>query len=277
MGDRSIEASERSGVLHPLNLSRYSARWFEPSSAVSDAVAQYWSVEWNLGDEVVEQSIVASPAVTLSIESGSVPAPLVITGIHRRAWVREITGSGVVLGIRLRPAGLAVLSDLTPDTIADATLAVSEAVDERLHLLMAQIAEADTTVERVARADTLIGALLAETRMRALHRLANDVVTEIETRGQPIPVSALAQRFSTSERTIQRALKQTLGQGPAWVGRWIRLQEVVRRLSVQDAPSLSEVAVDIGYADQAHLVNDFRSAVGTTPGAYVRSLRGLSG
>ena len=34
--------------------------------------------------------------------------------------------------------------------------------------------------------------------------------------------------------------------------------------------------LDLGYADQAHLLNDFRGAVGVTPGAYLRSLQALA-
>jgi AraC-like DNA-binding protein len=40
---------------------------------------------------------------------------------------------------------------------------------------------------------------------------------------------------------------------------------------------VAAVAAELGYSDQAHLVNDFRAAVGSTPGAYVRALRRLTG
>ncbi len=84
---------------------------------------------------------------------------------------------------------------------------------------------------------------------------------------------SLAARLGCSERTLQRALRDTLGQGPKWVTRWVRLQEATRLLSLQPAPPLAAVAHELGYADQAHLTNDFRDAVGLTPGAYLASLR----
>jgi len=59
--------------------------------------------------------------------------------------------------------------------------------------------------------------------------------------------------------------------------RWIRLQELARALAVQPEPDLAALAVDLGYTNQAHLTRDFTTAVGTTPGAYARSLRRLAG
>lgn len=78
---RSIAPDERTGVLHPENLERYAARWIDPSPAVTEVVDRYWHVRWALPPrESIDQRIVTLPAITLSIESGDVPAPLVITG-----------------------------------------------------------------------------------------------------------------------------------------------------------------------------------------------------
>ena len=118
-----IRPDETSGVLHPENLTRYAARWIDPDPAVRDVVDTYWHVRWHLDEgEVVDQTIVDLPAVTLTVEAGDVPADLVVTGLHRRAWQRRIAGSGDVFAVRLRPAGLAVLSSLRPQDLADATI-----------------------------------------------------------------------------------------------------------------------------------------------------------
>jgi AraC-like DNA-binding protein len=60
---------------------------------------------------------------------------------------------------------------------------------------------------------------------------------------------------------------------PQWPS--MRLQEVARVLSSRDIVDVATLAAELGYADQAHLVNDFRDAAGVTPGEYVRALRSL--
>lgn len=271
-----IRPDEASGVLHPENLVRYAARWIEPDPAVRDVVDTYWHVRWSL-DEVVDQTIVDLPAVTLTVETGDVPAHLVVTGPHRRAWQRRITGSGDVFAIRLRPAGLGVLSALRPQDLADRTVPLTEGVDEGLRTLLAGIATASTPEDQARAADALVADRLRANPPAAVHLLANRVLDELRSRAYRRTGTPLAEHFAVSERTIQRALSATLGIGPKQAARRIRLQEVARAIAVHDDDDLAGIAVLLGYADQAHLTSDFRAATGLTPGAYRGQLRRQSG
>ncbi|MGA9871335.1 MAG: AraC family transcriptional regulator [Rhodococcus sp. (in: high G+C Gram-positive bacteria)] len=269
---RPIEVNERSGVLEPTNLRRFDARWFTPAPEVRDAVDAYWSVEWDLppGQSVVQQ-ILEFPAVTLSFESGCVPAPLMLTGAQRRAWSRTITGTGTVFALRLRPAGLATVSDLVA-TDLDREQPVTPDLDARLMGVMAEIAAGESTADRVSRADRIIGGLLRVRPPTESQILANAVVDALAGEVAQRPGASLAEQIGRSERSIHRALRATLGMGRKAVARRIRLQEVVRRLSMPGADA-SDIAAALGYVDQAHLIRDFSGVAGMTPGRYVRQLR----
>jgi AraC-like DNA-binding protein len=274
---RPIAPQERTGVLHPENLERYAARWIDPSPAVAAVVDRYWYVRWALpAHESIDQRIVTLPAVTLSIESGDVPAPLVITGAQRRAWARRISGHGEVFAMRLRPAGLAVLGDLSAVSILDATDPVTADLDPRLHELMSEIASAGGVEGRTAAADRAIAARLAQHPIHAEGRLANAILDELTARLRTRAGDGLAEHFGVTERAIQRALHRTIGLGPKRVTRLVRLQEVARVLSSPGAPELATLAAELGYADQAHLQHDFRDVAGVTPGAYARTLSALA-
>jgi len=73
-------------------------------------------------------------------------------------------------------------------------------------------------------------------------------------------------------RTMQRLFARHVGVSPKWVIRRKRLHEAAERLADDDPPDLAALAVDLGYADQAHFVRDFRDLVGVPPGSYVRQL-----
>lgn len=274
---RPIRPEERTGVLHPANLERYAARWMDPSPAVAEVVDQYWHVRWALpADASIDQRIVTLPAVTLSIEAGEVPAPLVITGAQRGAWSRRISGRGEVFAVRLRPAGLAVLGDIGADSIVDATVPVTPESDAQLHELLSEIAEVRDVDVRAAAADRAIAARLARHPISTDGVLANAVLDELTVRLRTRAGHGLAEHLGVTERAVQRALQRTIGFGPKRVSRLVRLQEVARVLSTVDAPDLAALAAELGYADQAHLQRDFRDVAGVSPGAYARSVSALT-
>lgn len=49
--------------------------------------------------------------------------------------------------------------------------------------------------------------------------------------------------------------------------RRLRVESAWRQLAITDKP-LSVIALDAGFADQAHLTRVFESLMGVTPGAY---------
>ncbi|GAA2172825.1 helix-turn-helix domain-containing protein [Agrococcus versicolor] len=265
-----IDPAGRSGVLEPANLERFSATWHAPHPALVDVVETCWHVRWSLGDEEIVQRVIEAPAVTITIERGDVPAALVRTTPGPRAWSRTIRGAGEVLGIRLRPAGLAVVSDLPVG--APGTTRV-DADDPRLLAIAEAIAAADTLEDRLRVVDDRLRAAAADRPPTSEGLLANAAVAEL-TRAVHLRTSGVVP--GASDRAVQRALRATLGMGPKAVARRIRLQEVARLLAAPGATPAA-VAAELGYADQAHLTNDLRGVAGVTPAAYVRSLRALGG
>ena len=55
-----------------------------------------------------------------------------------------------------------------------------------------------------------------------------------------------------------------------------RLHEAAERLSDGEAVNLAELALDLGYFDQAHFVKDFGAIVGIAPREYAREVRSSS-
>jgi len=266
---RPMNPDERSGILHPERIARYAAGWIDPDPAVATVVDRYWHVSWSLDDgEELDQRIVDLPAVTLTVEDGDVVAPLVATGVQQRAWRRTIRGRGEIFGIRLRPAGLAVVSDLNPEDLADATIPLTPELDSRAHTLMSGVARRATSLTRAREADQLIAQLLSGRGVTQAGGVANEVMDELRSNARLSPGGVGAVRERWSERTVQRALMATLGHGPKWISRRIRLQEVAFALAFQRDEDLAMIAAQLGYSDQSHLAADFKAVAGVTPSSY---------
>jgi AraC-like DNA-binding protein len=58
------------------------------------------------------------------------------------------------------------------------------------------------------------------------------------------------------------------GVSPTWVLRRYRLLDAAETVRDGQPVSWAEIAAGLGYADQAHLITDFRAATGQTPAAY---------
>jgi methylphosphotriester-DNA--protein-cysteine methyltransferase len=81
----------------------------------------------------------------------------------------------------------------------------------------------------------------------------------------------LCDRAGLGARTLQRMFLQHAGVPPTWVLRRYRLLDTAEAVREGQPVEWAALAADLGYADQAHLIRDFRAAIGQTPAAYARS------
>jgi AraC-like DNA-binding protein len=115
---------------------------------------------------------------------------------------------------------------------------------------------------------TWLSARLGELNAEAL--LANRIGELAEDPGV-LRVGDLARLLAVSERTLQRISRTYIGLSPAVLLRRRRLQRAAERLRDDPGADLAALATELGYADQAHLTNDFARVLGFTPGGYRRS------
>lgn len=82
------------------------------------------------------------------------------------------------------------------------------------------------------------------------------------------PVAALVARSGYSERRLQQLFSAELGLPPKTYSRLLRLHASLRRLRLPAPPDWAALALEGGYADQSHLVHEFRRFTGLTPTAW---------
>jgi AraC-like DNA-binding protein len=99
--------------------------------------------------------------------------------------------------------------------------------------------------------DPLIGALVAQARAGR-------------------PVTGMAQRAGLSQRQLLRRCLPAFGYGPKTLARILRAQRALALARSAQRPGFAEVAVVVGYADQAHLSREIRALTGQPLGAAVR-------
>jgi AraC-like DNA-binding protein len=81
----------------------------------------------------------------------------------------------------------------------------------------------------------------------------------------PCPVHELANRFSMSRRHFARTFRSTIGIQPKTFSRIMRFQKAMT-LRRDEALSLSSIAAECWYTDQAHMSHEIKQLSGRNPG-----------
>ncbi|MCA9628410.1 MAG: helix-turn-helix domain-containing protein [Myxococcales bacterium] len=84
-------------------------------------------------------------------------------------------------------------------------------------------------------------------------------------------VEGVARRLGVTSRHLRRTFDQCIGVAPKSFARAARLQRAVRMLNRSN--DWGSIALEAGYYDQPHLIAEFRSLVGLTPGAFAERVR----
>jgi|SRR5579862_5463524 len=88
----------------------------------------------------------------------------------------------------------------------------------------------------------------------------------------PVPVADLGALVQLSEAHFSRCFRRSFGESPHGFVIRRRLELAARRM-LETNGSLSDIALQCGFADQAHLCKHFRQSTGETPAAWRRARR----
>ena len=120
------------------------------------------------------------------------------------------------------------------------------------------------------RAALLLSLLVAAFQAPPRADQAADIVATVAASPGIMRVGKLAADAGLSVRALQRLFAEYVGIGPKWVIRRYRLHEVTERLAAGTGTEIdwAALAAELGYADQAHFVRDFRAMFGESPTWY---------
>ncbi|MGN0113085.1 MAG: helix-turn-helix domain-containing protein [Cellulosimicrobium funkei] len=247
----------------------------EPAPDLADLVERHWVVRWDLppGTEFTQVLVPHPVANVVAEESG-----YVAHGIPPGLFERTLTGSGAVVGTKLRPGAFRVLLG-HPDAVRPGVQVPAAALlgptAERAGAAALALAvtgrdeEAARTVEPLlrARAERVRTARATRDLDRVAQAFAALVGGEL---GPGAGVGDLADVVGTSARSLQRLFAASVGVSPKWVLQRHRVHLAADLLAADPGQDLAALATAVGYYDQAHLGADFARATGVTPGAYAR-------
>lgn len=241
---------------------------YEPAEHLRELVERFWIPVWSLRSPST-QTTLQHPCCLVVISNTYARFYGVTPG---RSWV-TLEGEGWAVGTMLLPAAGRLVLGRSVASVTGTYVDLAEVPSLRAEELVTEVHAAMVPEPQDPAAHMrAIGAV--ERRLATLlpvdpqGTLINDVVAWLREHREVTRVAEVADRFAMSERSLQRLVEQRVGLTPKWLIQRRRLHDAVLALKA-GATSLSDVAADLGYADQAHFTHDFRTVTGMTPGDYL--------
>jgi AraC-like DNA-binding protein len=169
----------------------------------------------------------------------------------------------VMIGARFLPGAGGPALGLPLSEVRDLRVEAAELLP-RLDGTLPPTLPPGAALQRVAAAATRLAAAgPPDGAVRQAARLLADPLARVE---------ALADELGLSERQLRRRCHAAVGYGPKTLQRVLRFRDFLARADAAGVrPDLARIAVEAGYADQAHLTRECTRLAGVPPGRLVRT------
>jgi AraC-like DNA-binding protein len=226
-------------------------------------IDHYWMVSWDLrGQEPRLVESLPHPNVHAVFEQ----AGSKVWGISTVKFSRMLEGKSHVFGIKFTPGGFFPFLGRAVSLLANRSIAIGQVFGNEANALEKIILETKDENEMKAAAD----AFLLDRRPQPDEKVdqARELVECILRERDILTVDDFAAHTGTRVRSLQRLFSRYVGVSPKWVIQRYRLHELLEQMHAGKRLDWAQLALDLGYFDQAHLINDFKSITGYAPTEY---------
>lgn len=255
-----------------------------PPPALADCVLSLWEMRIPTLPGTTRVRIMPNACVDLVVylsetSKGEQAAAVVgpphrsfVVGSTLRSFLVRSTGWRHVVGASLRPAGVRPLLGLQAAEIGQSLAVLHDVIGARANDVEDHVLGGPPDTALVRLAEALVRLRRPADAVAELAQRADRVVRHAHGRRR---IDDLAGQLDISGRRLERRFLAELGMTPKLFSRLVRFDRVVRDLASRGDTPWSQFALEHGYADQAHFINEFREFAGLTPSEFAAETDGL--
>lgn len=192
-----------------------------------------------------------------------------LIGPHDRPVVNEPQGETYCVGIVTRPAGCRPAFGLAPAALNGRVLELSEAWPRGAALRLAL-----SSCHSPGEALDLVECTLATHEPFSRPAFARcAAAVEALTADPTRAVADIAAALGVSHGHLDRQFTEQVGLSPRTLARILRVRRLLDHIDVHETVAWADLAADLGWFDQAHLIRDFQRHTGVTPTEYAAAQR----
>ena len=244
-----------------------------PSDALADVVRCFWSIvdDGSGSSEPATNRVLPDNCIDVIFDLGVSASRAFLVGPMLTAEVFDQAPGARMIGVRFRPGAATSFLDVSASELLTSHVDAADVWNDTESLC-----DKLGSISRDEGIRVLDEYLTRIRRERPAAILASTATALIERAHGSMSVTALVSALGVNERRLQRAFDDAVGIGPKQVSKVTRFRTAARKISADRVESLSRIAAESGYADQAHFTRDFVALAGITPTEF-RAERRLVG
>jgi len=251
---------------------------FRPCRELAPFVDAIWGVRGHGGYSV--EAVLPNGAIELMINFG--PLQRVVghgernlNDTYRHAWLAGIQDTRLVhaaddgadhMAVRFRPGGAHAFFDMPMDEAANRVLDLELLIGSEASSLRDRLGVVDG---EPARARVLQTWLLERRRVHDSFITVRNAAEMLRGGGFRTPVSDVCARLGLSNKHLVQQFRRIVGLPPKVLGRIERFQAVIGACRGRSRVDWLELTHALGYADQSHLIREFRRLACVTPSEFL--------
>jgi AraC-like DNA-binding protein len=257
---------------------------YSPDPQISAFVKLFWSLDAPGAALPEKQRIVPDGCMEMIFHYGDLFRQYTEDGSSRiqpRSFVfgqitrqLEIAPTGVtgIMAARFTPDGFAPFSTMDVVDMENRAVPLTELFGKLGgHLERDVLATATNEQRKKLIEQFLVRELETPRVVDNISRSSVDLLLELK--GQ-VSVDELADQVGIHRRRLERKFSTVIGLSPKQLSKIIRLQAALKMMEHQPSASLTALAQESGYFDQAHFIKDFKEFTGMSPRQfYAENLR----
>jgi AraC-like DNA-binding protein len=248
---------------------------FEPHFELTEFVKRYWTLDGKKENTPLKNTIVPDGTMKLIFHYGDTykhhaPSGQVtllpkcfLIGQLTQPYVIEpvgVTGSFVV---QFKPNGFLPFTTIPIKELENTAISLDELFGESGKKLGEQILNAKSTSERIQIIEPFLLGELAN--KKTIDSIVKSTVETIFNTNGKFSVNEFSKSNNISRRQLARKFSSTIGLSPKQLAKTIRIQATLKTLLNEEHTSLTDLAYENEYFDQAHFIKEFREFTGLTP------------
>lgn len=257
-----------------------------PHSSLQGFVKCFWMLEKEYTSEEPNEEVTPDSCIELILNFGApyflqrqgvpdreMPAAFLV-GLQKKPLLYHCIGTVKIVATRFYAWGTLPFLTAPSQSSTNGTIALDDEWNKLTDKLQPRIQANDYEGAVADVEDFLIGKLLTGNfELKQIQIAAQLLYRE---KGQ-FRISELAEYCNLSERQLQRQFQSAVGVSPKTLARTIRFEEIRNRLMFNPDASLTDLAYEFGYTDQAHFIRDFKEFTGKTPGEFAFEMKPWQG